>query len=651
MIVRQFVAGSNAVEEIYIVKSDGSNLMNETVDYVREPSYTQEAAEQCVLASTKIFNGKTGLDVIKPRRECFNVDAKTNSDLSPTSTVQLRNERQNGASLQSQLTMDNHICQLCLVKCNTTVMLKQHLEMTHQNMLPYSCKSCASREIRSGLMLNKHFSQHDHNKLYKCSYCEARFDSTKLRSVHRRRYHQEKLSNHACYNRVQTSVGRYTCRYCEKRFVAKANFDRHERNHAKMLALSGEADIFDFLYHCYVCRTQFTSKQTLNDHLNVHVDRIPYRCNQCVSSTVVIFSVRLLNKHVALHLEKKPIKCIHCTETFISIQDCEAHENLNHMQLKPTDNRRSYGETDEENEISVSCRSATNNNHANETMRYECSFCNKSYSLLSTLRRHENVHTGNRQFVCKTCGKIFKKSSCLSQHERIHLANNPYKCNFCGRGFKETVRLIEHRRIHTGEKPFQCKHCTKPFRLKQLLKKHVVECSIKKMSPAQNVRCEYDCGRMFASTHLLIKHSVESHSQHIPADGKCRYCDMEFKSATVLLEHELRHRQPGVIECKQCGRIFKHRTNLRRHQRLHTINATPYKCDQCEKTFSQLSTIKAHRRVHTGEKPYKCEVCGKSFQHSSTKNRHECSHYKQGSKLFVMLSNAGVARSDAKMVT
>ncbi|XP_052901740.1 zinc finger protein 135-like [Anopheles moucheti] len=632
MIVRQFVTGSNAVEEIYIVQSDCSSFVNETTDNGSATcNDTHDTAEQGVasrIENTIIGNRKTEPTDTKPRQEYFTIDARA-SDIHPVSIVKLSNNRQHAASAQSQSGPDNHICQLCFVTFKTSVMLKQHLELNHHHMLPFKCKSCASSEIRSVLQLNNHFSQHDRNKMHKCSYCEARFDSAMRRSAHQRRFHQNTVRN-------GSSVGRYTCRYCGKRFVAKWNFGRHERNHEKMLTLSGEVDIFDFLYHCYLCRKQFTSKQTLYEHLHVHVDRLPYRCDRCVTSNVTIFSVRLLNKHVALHLEKKPVKCMYCAETFISIKECETHERHNHG--GSSGDGHNLDKNDKENETSKGCERSINDNHTNEILRYECSFCNKSYSLLSTLRRHENIHTENRQFLCKICGKMFKKKSCLSQHERSHLDNIPYKCGDCGKGFKETIHLIVHRRIHTGEKPFQCDHCMKQFRLKSLLKEHTVKCAIKQIPPAQDARCEH-CLRVFPSEHLLTKHVLELHSQYMFTDSKCSYCDKKLKSDKALLEHETQHGQPGVIECKECGRIFKQRSNLRRHQRLHTMNVIPYKCDMCGKSFSQQSTMTVHRRMHTGEKPYKCEICGKCFQYSSTKNRHKRLHYKKGSKLFVSFPN------------
>uniref|UniRef100_A0A1Y9HAY2 C2H2-type domain-containing protein n=1 Tax=Anopheles farauti TaxID=69004 RepID=A0A1Y9HAY2_9DIPT len=515
------------------------------------------------------------------------------------------------------------LCNLCQSHFKSNLFLKNHLKASHQHLLPFKCNSCVPSEIRTVGRLNNHFSQHDQNNSYRCSFCEARFKSASNRDAHQRRFHQTSLVSKKHCNKYE--IRRYACRYCDKRFLTKSNFERHERNHDKVLMEAGERGVLDFLYHCFICRKQYNCKNSLNEHLTEHADQLPYHCDKCMSPRVAILSVRLLNNHFALHIDEKPIKCVYCTDKFISIAECEEHERLKHA------------EHNTDLLVGGSNKISLNNMNTDEETRFQCSFCNKSYSLLSTLRRHENSHTRNRRFMCKTCGKIFFKSSCLSQHERTHQSDTPYKCSFCGKGFKESVRMIEHRRIHTGEKPFKCSNCPSQFRIKSLLKEHLKKCAMK-VAVLPHFQCDY-CTHQFPSKNLLIDHGVEHHSEHLSTEGKCKYCDVQFKSLPVLYEHEMQHRLPDVIECEYCGRIFKQRSNLRRHLQLHSLNAMPHKCDLCGKSFSQAATMKVHRRVHTGEKPYKCELCSKSFHHSSTRNRHKRSHFRKGSKLFLSLEN------------
>ncbi|XP_038104640.1 zinc finger protein 271 [Culex quinquefasciatus] len=509
-------------------------------------------------------------------------------------------------------------CNICTIKFLTRHELNNHLKRKHSAMLPFRCTTCVSRELKSVWSLNKHFEQHDASKPQQCCYCEARFSSRVHRTAHQRRFHKDDLEN----DTIRNANRRFVCRYCNKKFAAKYNMERHERNHE--MKITDDDEFLNRRNKCYLCETKpFDSVASLIDHLSVHVDQIPYTCQKCEPMPpVIITSVRLLNKHLASHEEsEKPIKCVYCSERFISVVTCQAHERT-HTQEKQAD------------EVAVakieSERISAKIVIIDGMKRYQCSFCENSYSLLSTLRRHENIHTGKIQYVCKVCGKIFNKSSCLLQHERTHSQNTPFKCETCGRGFKETIRLIEHRRIHSGERPFTCQVCFKSFRIKPLLKEHSLQC----IPPEElaETKCRY-CEWSFNSYREMLSHTAQNHP--VIEETKCEFCDLSFKSGAQLVDHETNHRNPSSIRCKICNRIFKQLSNLRRHERLHSNDAVPYTCDLCGKNFSQSGALKVHKRIHSGDKPYKCELCSKTFYHSSTMNRHKRSHYKSKSKLFL----------------
>ena len=49
----------------------------------------------------------------------------------------------------------------------------------------------------------------------------------------------------------------------------------------------------------------------------------------------------------------------------------------------------------------------------------------------------------------------------------------------------------------------------------------------------------------------------------------------------------------GLWSCRQCGKSFKYKFNLRRHAEIH-IDGFTYSCSTCEKTFSQRSRLRNH---------------------------------------------------------
>ncbi|KAJ8403163.1 hypothetical protein AAFF_G00360790, partial [Aldrovandia affinis] len=110
-----------------------------------------------------------------------------------------------------------------------------------------------------------------------------------------------------------------------------------------------------------------------------------------------------------------------------------------------------------------------------------------------------------------------------------------------------------------------------------------------------------------------------------PGAHTCSQCGKSYKHKTNLTVHQQIHSGENLYHCSHCGKNFTRSSGLIVHQRTHT-GVRPYQCSQCGKSFIQSSHLTEHQRTHTGERPYHCSLCGKNFISSSQLIIHQGIH-------------------------
>ncbi|XP_071207943.1 zinc finger protein 70-like isoform X2 [Salvelinus alpinus] len=175
---------------------------------------------------------------------------------------------------------------------------------------------------------------------------------------------------------------------------------------------------------CGVCGKHFDSTESMQEHLQTHIDT-RFSCHVCSKRFTVNTELIM---HMAIHEGDKSFKCSYCGKCFSNRSNMNKHIR----------------------------------SHTGEKL-YQCPHCGKGFSSSSNLKVHIKSHTGEKSYPCRFCGKRFIQKAHMELHVRIHTGEKPHSCDVCGKCFLHGSDMKVHMRRHTGEKSYVCPVCRKCY--------------------------------------------------------------------------------------------------------------------------------------------------------------------------------------------
>uniref|UniRef100_A0A8C9YKT7 PR domain zinc finger protein 10 n=1 Tax=Sander lucioperca TaxID=283035 RepID=A0A8C9YKT7_SANLU len=227
-----------------------------------------------------------------------------------------------------------------------------------------------------------------------------------------------------------------------------------------------------------------------------------------------------------------------------------------------------------------------------------------SFPWQNAALQHLFIRKSFRPFKCTHCGKAFRDKDKLEQHLRVHGRDAyAFSCHICSKSFMSDSALEDHLLVHTENRSYSCLLCPETFERLDLLKDHVGVHAVEGCFTCPS------CKKTFTDFIQVKKHIRCFHSEKI---FQCPDCEKAFCRPDKLRLHMLRHSDRKDFLCSTCGKQFKRKDKLREHmQRMHNPDREAKKADRIHRSKSLKLKVPT---TDFESFMFKCRVCMMGFR-------------------------------------
>ncbi|XP_016375768.1 zinc finger and BTB domain-containing protein 38 isoform X2 [Sinocyclocheilus rhinocerous] len=210
-------------------------------------------------------------------------------------------------------------------------------------------------------------------------------------------------------------------------------------------------------FSCQQCPETFSDSALLTIHMQIHKRFVSHLfCKYCRKKFMHLKRLRN-HEQVCVKSLKGPSELETNNKDSLRVPVSNGTSNANTTQhsLPPPDLHISLNlEPTLTSPLEMSQDQVNGTLKTNSTSRtYKCSVCKRAYVTLSSLKRHENVHSWHRAYPCHYCNKVFALAEYRTKHEIWHTGERRYQCIFCLETFLTYYILKNHQKTFHGIDP------------------------------------------------------------------------------------------------------------------------------------------------------------------------------------------------------
>lgn len=379
-------------------------------------------------------------------------------------------------------------------------------------------------------------------------------------------------------------------------------------------------------FKCTLCEKNYKSKESFLAHINKHNDDKPHFCSDCPAK---FFSQSTLITHKKVHTGVLKLECPNCYLVISSKKNLKRHIERKH--IKKSD------EVKKEEEI--------------VKKDYSCHLCSGQFIKYNNLKRHlQNIHNDNtpipkrerngsmlKKFICHICSSRFVIDGSLKRHLK-NLHNEVIQSRVKPEKKAKTKRISIKKRkeepeIKSEQKgysidqtldfSFLCRRALfassvltmilyfqyRHVRMKEIYKRHLKVLKDRRQDQ-DNYFKTFDHTEVM-NNDKLSKQTVKNLSK------QCQFCGKHFKFRNSMLKHERKHLGKR-FSCK-CGKMFTDSYNFKSH----SCSNERFLCPDCGKDFPSQLCLKHHQNdSHIKISVGFCYRCGKEYYNERPFKRH-----------------------------